>query len=137
MVENTLQQNTCWLITRAATQVRPHLMQLAEHYGLTTVQVYTLFSLEPESPVSMHAISQFLLCDASNVTGVVDRLVARMLITRQEDPHDRRVKTVQLTKKGMILREKLIQELTEKQPDALRDFTPSQHAALQDLLRKV
>jgi len=48
----------------------------------------------------MGALARTLHCDASNATGIVDRLVAGQLITRQEGAHDRRTKTLTLTDKG-------------------------------------
>jgi DNA-binding MarR family transcriptional regulator len=43
------------------------------------------------------------------VTGLVDRLVAHGLVSRHEDPHDRRVRRVELTEAGT----KLIQEIND------------------------
>ncbi|MFC6901244.1 MarR family transcriptional regulator [Nonomuraea dietziae] len=41
------------------------------------------------------------------VTGIVDRLVGHGLVTRHEDPHDRRVRRVQLTDAGRALVEEI------------------------------
>ena len=40
----------------------------------------------------MHEIATRLACDNSNVTGIVDRLEARGLVTRRPGEQDRRVK---------------------------------------------
>lgn len=45
----------------------------------------------------------------ATVTGLVDRLVAHGLVSRHEDPHDRRVRRVELTEAGT----KLIQEIND------------------------
>ena len=48
----------------------------------------------------MGKMAQAIRCDASNVTGIIDKLVTMGFAIRQEDPNDRRVKTVQLTPQG-------------------------------------
>ena len=76
-----------------------HIAELAELHGLTSIQLYALTAMQQEGS-SMGKLAQTLHCDASNVTGIVDRLSALDLITRQENPLDRRVKTLQLTTRG-------------------------------------
>ena len=51
-----------------------------------------------------------LICDASNVTGVVDKLEARGLVARQPDPQDRRVKMLAVTDAGNEVRRRLLDE---------------------------
>ncbi|MFM9372594.1 MarR family winged helix-turn-helix transcriptional regulator [Streptomyces sp. Da 82-17] len=51
-------------------------------------------------PAAMRALATTLTCDASNMTGIVDRLEKRGLVRREPDPADRRVKTVVLTAEG-------------------------------------
>ena len=48
----------------------------------------------------MNELAALLACDNSNVTGLVDRLEARGLVTRQPSPEDRRVKHIVLTDAG-------------------------------------
>ena len=48
----------------------------------------------------MSSIAEALACDASNVTGIVDRLESRGLIARATGADDRRVKTITLTAHG-------------------------------------
>ena len=64
--------------------------------------------LDPEVPLAMSALAGNLACDASNVTGVVDKLEARGLIARQPDENDRRVKALLVTTKGRDLRKQLL-----------------------------
>ncbi len=49
----------------------------------------------------MRALAGLLACDASNITGLVDRLEAQGLVSRHLDPGDRRVKNVVATEKGV------------------------------------
>ena len=60
-------------------------MKLAE-LGLTLRQAHALRLLDPEEPMPMSALAERLFCDASNVTGIADRLEARGLVEREAWP---------------------------------------------------
>ncbi|RSS43967.1 MarR family winged helix-turn-helix transcriptional regulator [Streptomyces sp. WAC08241] len=51
-------------------------------------------------PAAMRALAETMTCDASNITGIIDRLEKRGLVRREPDPSDRRVKNVVLTAEG-------------------------------------
>ncbi len=83
---------------------------ICDGLGLTPTQGLALRLLDPGTPVAMNALADYLVCDASNVTGVVDKLEARGLIERQAAENDRRVKMLAVTEKGRELRRKLFAE---------------------------
>src|SRR3954465_16054578 len=62
--------------------------------GLTPAQGNLLYLLEPGQPTTMVALAKFLGCHDSNITGLVDRLEARGLVERRNDPADRGAKLV-------------------------------------------
>jgi DNA-binding MarR family transcriptional regulator len=72
---------------------------LCSEFDLTPVQGQALRVLEPGRPVPMSALAAELLCDASNVTGIVDKLESRGLIARQGTEHDRRIKHLAVTER--------------------------------------
>lgn len=90
--------------------LRPH--------DLTTQQVWLLAELPKEGGAPIGSLADVMQCHSSNVTGMVDRLEARGLVTRQPDPSDRRVKLVALTPTGQALRGKLM-EIARRPPEAL------------------
>ncbi|MER7540933.1 MarR family transcriptional regulator [Streptomyces sp. NPDC097704] len=51
-------------------------------------------------PAAMRALAENMACDASNMTGIIDRLEQRGLVRREADASDRRVKNVILTAEG-------------------------------------
>ncbi|MFD3515869.1 MarR family winged helix-turn-helix transcriptional regulator [Streptomyces sp. NPDC058657] len=67
--------------------------------GLTASQAKALSVLRG-SPAPMRALANTLACDASNITGIVDRLEKRELVRREPSATDRRVKNVVLTELG-------------------------------------
>jgi DNA-binding MarR family transcriptional regulator len=90
------------------------MADIAEAHGLTPIQLGALHAIHEHS-ATMGRLAQTLHCDASNVTGIVDRLTVLELVTRQEDPNDRRVKTLQLTARG----HKILQEIIVQLPSRL------------------
>lgn len=69
-------------------------------YGLTVPQFMILCCATPEG-VPLHAISAQMMCDNSNLTGIVERLVAEGLVDRITAPYDRRVRLIRLTAVGI------------------------------------
>jgi MarR family transcriptional regulator, organic hydroperoxide resistance regulator len=89
------------LAKRCATYVDHHVSR----HQLTRAQAMLLRTLD--SPLPMRQVAVRLDCDASNVTGIVDRLEARGLIQRVSDAADRRVKYLTLTHEGKRVRDSL------------------------------
>ena len=77
-------------------------------FDLTPAQAQLLLQLDPDRPVPMSEVATILGCDASNVTGLVDRLEERGLIERRSAATDRRVKMVAVTSPGSKQRRKLL-----------------------------
>src|SRR5262245_31323416 len=84
--------------------------EVCDALGLTPTQGLALRLLDPQMPMAMNALADNMVCDASNVTGVVDKLEARGLIERKASENDRRVKMLAVTEKGRDLRKKLFAE---------------------------
>ena len=81
---------------------------LCTEMDLTPAQGHALRSLDPAQPVPMSTLADAMFCDASNVTGIVDKLESRGLIARQGADHDRRVKQLVVTEKGRKVRDRLV-----------------------------
>src|SRR5512142_2686317 len=69
--------------------------------GLTPLQARTILWLD--NPSTMGDLADHLVCDASNVTGLADRL-DRLGLVERVPGQDRRVKLLRLTSKGTELR---------------------------------
>src|SRR3954470_20309538 len=103
VIEFTLSQRAWWI-------------GLCDEFGLTAMQGHTLRVLDPYRPVAMSALADHLVCDASNVTGIVDKLESRGLIARQNAGHDRRVKMLAVTEKGRAMQERISARMLERPP---------------------
>ena len=93
-----------------AERAKSDFADLAGTLGLGPLQARTVLWLE--NPSAMGGLAEHLSCDASNVTGLADRLETRGLVERVTGP-DRRVKLLRLTRRGQRLRAKLAARVAE------------------------
>lgn len=126
-----------WLLHKVVFRLRPSFLRLGEHYDLTLVQLHIILSIQPNTPVPMHIVSEVLMCDASNITGVVERLVARGLLSRYESPEDRRVKLLSLTEAGEAIRNQLTDGLQSEEIPELSSLSSDEQTQLVRLLDKI
>src|SRR5215207_2597129 len=110
-------------------------MQIAQEYRLSPMQLFALGALEPGKEMPMSSLADTLFCDASNVTGIVDRLEARGLIERRAAAHDRRVKLLALTDAGARLREEATRRMAIPPPQ-IAGLSRADQRALRDVLRR-
>jgi MarR family transcriptional regulator, organic hydroperoxide resistance regulator len=103
--------------------------------GLSFPQAHALRLLEPEKPMPMSALADRLFCDASNVTGLVDRLEARGLVERGSAVGDRRVKALAITAAGVELRDEVLAIMSEP-PEAIAALSLEDQRALRDILAR-
>ena len=135
--KSKLHNNLLWQLLQVSFRAKKGLINMAEAYDLTFVQVYTLCSIAPDKPLSMNEIANMLNCDASNVTGIIDRLFSRNYIVRQEKLGDRRVKMVSLTPDGEKLRNQIIAKILTYHSDSLDKLSSAEKDQLGQLLKKV
>ena len=115
---------------------RADLPVLASEFDLSPAQCHVLHLIEPDRPIPMGRIADALACDASNVTGLIDRLESRGLVQRQPSPEDRRVKVLQLTPAGFRLRTAMLERMT-KPPDTLGRLSIDEQRALVKILKRL
>ena len=114
---------------------RGQLPVLAATLELSPAQCHVLYVIEPGKPVPMKQLATSLSCDASNVTGLVDRLESRGLIRRVAHTSDRRVKVLDLTPTGAKLRAELVARMSTPPPQLERLSAKDQRALERILTR--
>jgi MarR family transcriptional regulator, organic hydroperoxide resistance regulator len=122
------------LLWRVMQDHKPRFLALAQELRLAPMQLHALRVIEPGAELPMSSLAGKLFCDASNVTGIVDRLEARGLIERRPAAYDRRVKLLVLTEEGERVREAAWRQLSEP-PPAIAALSLEQQRALRDALR--
>jgi MarR family transcriptional regulator, organic hydroperoxide resistance regulator len=88
-----------------ADLLRDHWNLVARQHGLSGAQVKVLLGLSADEDTTMRALADRLSYDASNLTGVVDRLERDGHVERRSRESDRRVTELRLTAAGRRVRD--------------------------------
>ncbi len=111
------------------------LIEIGARSSLSSMQVLTLMLLSHPRP--MNSFKIIFNCDASNITGIIDSLEHKGLVSRFNDNHDRRIKLIKLESKGANLRNRFIKQLTDKHSYIIGKLTPAEVKTFTTLLKKV
>jgi DNA-binding MarR family transcriptional regulator len=113
-----------WLYDRVATfDITPQMFQ-----ALHVLHEY------PDS--SMREFSEKMFCDASNATGLVDRLETRGLVERRISENDRRAKVVRLTASGTRLFKKIEDAVWVEAPPAIAKLSAADQRVLREIIER-
>jgi DNA-binding MarR family transcriptional regulator len=123
------------LMSRLFWEMRPRMLRVAQEFGLTPPQMFALRALDPDKPLPMRELAAMLHCDSSNVTGLVDGLAAQGLVERREAEHDRRVRMLVVTERGVEVRDRLHAVIAET-PASLASLSADDQRALRDILKR-
>ena len=115
---------------------RADLPTVASEFELSPAQCHVLHLIEPGRQVPMGRLAESLACDASNVTGLVDRLESRGLVRRLPSHEDRRIKVLELTPEGLRLRSTVFERMT-RPPDSLGRLSSAEQQALVKILKRL
>jgi DNA-binding MarR family transcriptional regulator len=137
MKSTTSQACEAWqLLVKFFFTQRADLPTLASEFELSAAQCHVLHLIEPNQAIPMGRLAEALACDASNVTGLVDRLESRGLVRRHQSVEDRRVKVLELTPAGIRLRSTVLERMT-KPPESLARLSVDEQRALVKILKRL
>ena len=126
-------RETSSLLMAVTERTRRNFEDAAAQFDLTPPLARAVLALETATPMS--ALADHMYCDASNITGIAERLEARGLVARTASPGDRRVKMLELTAQGRELRSALETTLIEGSP-VMVALSSKERATLRALLAK-
>ena len=106
-----------------------------ETLELTYAQAKLVWRLEPGDTPSVKEAARRCGVDPSNLSGVIDQLAERGLVTTRPANHDRRVRIVRLTADGVRLRRRLLACLAEN--PSIGALSAAQQKQLLEILREV
>jgi DNA-binding MarR family transcriptional regulator len=111
MIQEDLKQYYLSFIDFLLQQKRV-LVEIGLRHSLTPMQTLALLLLD--KPLPMGSLTTAFGCDASNVTGIIDGLQNKQLVQRYENPQDRRIRMLELSKNGTKLRNALFVQLIDE-----------------------
>lgn len=131
--DTTIYRQLIALMMRA----KRHMFIACESWQLTPVQGMLLVVLEESDSKTMNELSNMMGCDASNITGLIDRLEANGYIERTADAADRRVKKIKLSKKGCDCRCSLLNTLAEAESVDMSRLSKEEIETLKKIFNKL
>ena len=111
------------------------LLELVRRHGLTPPHGFTLASLS-FGPLRMRELADALVCDASYITSIVDRLEETGLAVRKPSQTDRRVKQIELTAKGHRVAKQITTLMTDP-PTEFSALTARDRSTLITILERI
>ena len=114
-----------------------HSRELANLFGLTGPQLVCLRFVGKHGEVTPSRIAKEVSLSQATVTGIVDRLAARQLVTRERSTTDRRLVTVAITDAGRDLIDTAPYPLQESFLERLAQEPIEEQANIRNTLAKI
>jgi DNA-binding MarR family transcriptional regulator len=111
--------------------------QKVSDLNITAVQAMVLRFLYDEEGVTSIDLGKKTELDSSTMTGILDRLEASSLITRKDNPDDRRSILIYLTEKGKDTGSEVAKRMEEANADFLKALNRQEVKELKRLIIKV
>jgi DNA-binding MarR family transcriptional regulator len=108
-----------------------------EKLGLTPPQFYVLATIGYAGGLPFGEIGAKMMVTVSNLTGIVDRLEEKKLVSRKRDENDRRVVHVVLTERGVKLYKNAIPLFEKSIAQIFSSLDKPSQKELSALLRKL
>ena len=123
-------------LTEFLLHAKHQIVGLSSDFGLSSMQALTLLLIGDE-PRPMNMLCKLYDCDASNITGIIDGLEQKGLVSRQPHPNDRRVKVIKLEPAGEKLRKTIAAQLEDQSDSLFNGLSSREVALLAQLIQKV
>ena len=106
-------QQLCDDLLTLLSRLKGAIAEAADQHELTPMQLYALYRIML-GETTRGRLATALHCDASNVTGIVDRLTAQGLVSSQPAPEDRRAKVLKVEPAGHEIIDAFMNELPQR-----------------------
>jgi DNA-binding MarR family transcriptional regulator len=117
------------------------MLEMHNRYDLRneelTVPQFMILNYANADGVPLSDISARMLCDNSNLTGIVDRLISKGFVERRPDPQDRRVSLICVTPTGAEKLRRIKPRHHARVSRRMRSLSLEQVHELRDLLQQL
>lgn len=110
--------------------------QLAEH-GVTVSQWAVLITVHRGDATTTREVARYVDIDVGAVSRLVDRLIAKGLMSRESDPGSRRILRLTLTDAGRDLAPRLAEIADRNDAHFFAHLAPAQRLQLEDWIRRL
>ncbi len=106
-------------------------------FGISVSQCYILETLHTHGPLTMNELAKKMYLKISTITRVVEQLVKKNYVKREEGLNDRRVRLINLTKEGNAIYMKTWENIFESEKIILKNIPAEHKTILIDFLKKL
>ena len=125
------------VLSRAHNAISARLEASIAGHGLTTTEFGILEVLHHKGPLLLGEIQRKILVTSGGITYLVDRLVEKGLVKREQCPDDRRARYAVLTPAGDALIRSIFPDHARRIAEAMSGLTEREQATAARLLRRL
>lgn len=125
------------LLVKTAKSGTHRWKQTISDLGLTAVQAKVISFMYESDVLSPGELSNAASIDNASLTGILDRLEAMGIITRQHNSSDRRAITLRLTDEGQTLAKEVRKRIGPANQEFLANLSDAETAMLKELLQRL
>ena len=126
-----------WLVLgKAFHAMTKFTMAGIQESGLGDSDFRVLEALLHKGPLPVNVIGPKVFLTPGSISTAVDRLFSKGLVSRGENPEDRRIRLVALTESGKALIRPIYRKHVAEVRQVFTDFTPSELRQLERLMKK-
>lgn len=123
-------------LKQAHYHIKKVLRDRLQENGITWPQYHALYHIE-EDGIPANELARELNCNASNMTGLIDRMIESKWVYREHSDEDRRIWLVKLTDEGKKLKYSLIPKHQKNIQDMMSVLDEQELVVLKSLLKKL
>lgn len=135
-MQESLPRDVYWLLRSTTSNLKVEFRRKIEEFGITWPQYHALYHIGEEG-IPANELARELQCNASNMTGIIDRMTENSWVYREHSTEDRRVWLVKLTPEGAHLRNKVFPQHKRNIEKRMGVLSHEELAVLQKLLVKL
>ena len=103
--------------------------------ALTPVQYSSLQTICAQPGIDQKTLANTVGFDTSTIAGVIDRLEARGLVSRNVSPSDRRARLITPTPQGLAMLKSVVPRMRKSQERLLEPLTPAERSEFVRLMK--
>ncbi|MDX2472016.1 MAG: MarR family winged helix-turn-helix transcriptional regulator [SAR324 cluster bacterium] len=124
-------------LRRIIRAVDQHSKRLSIEVSLTSPQLVCLLAIEELEPVGQKSLAEKVFLSASTLVGILDRLQAKGLISRERSTTDRRAQVIALSEHGREVITRAPSPLQDKLVSALQNLPDIEQSSISQALERI
>ena len=125
------------LIRRAHQAHDAVFAEITAGYDVTSPQMAALSAIRWNPGIDLSSLAEFIGYDAATIGSLVNRLVAKRLVSRRVGKHDRRTRQLTLTPRGEAFTDLVFRQASYVESELLAVLADEERRVLMDLLYRV